>query len=255
MSDRIFFRTMFTTFGMRPVDRSLQTFIHYFLYEIGPYRTDYLLHFRREPNWDLYKNEIFNKLDEFTGYDIARYLNFHYEPYADKADFLRFLRYEASERAKQLHKRRSDWRIKMEMVLAWVDEQELASEGPADDPALAEEPAAHPGEAEMDLVEASMKEVAQSYQGRIVVSDERSLDRVIQLLLLVKDLRAPGKTISLLFRKFSQTDIASILHQFEVFRDMKTNTLQKRVIQCNKDLRPTDPKTAQLIKALTDFFY
>src|SRR5215472_7558208 len=113
LSDRIFFRTLFTAFGMRPVDPGLQAFVHYFRYEIGPYCTDYFLHFRREPNWELYKNEIFNKLDEFTGYDIARYLNFHYEPYADKADFLRFLRYETSERIRQLSKKMSSWRIKL----------------------------------------------------------------------------------------------------------------------------------------------
>ncbi len=261
LSDRIFFRTMFSSFGMRPVDRGLQTFIPYFRYEIGPYRTDYFLHFRREPNWDVYKNEIFNKLEEVTGYDVVRYLNFHYESYADKPDFLRFLRYETSVRIKHLRKRFSDWRIKLETVLAWVDEQERALKGPADDPVPVVEPGtavehpSQPDETEIEIAEASLKEVAQAYRGRIEVYDERSLDRIIQLLLLVKDLRSPGKPISQLFRKFSQTDIASILLQFEVFKDMKANTLQKRVIRCNKDLRPTDPKTAQLVKALTDFFY
>lgn len=181
LSDRIFFRTMFTSFGMRPVDPSQQTTIPYFRYEIGPYRTDYLLHFRREPNWDLYKSEVFNKLEEVSGYDIARYQNFHYQQYTDKADFLRFLRYETNERIRWLGGRMRDWRIKLELVLAWVEEP--------------------------------------------------------------------------LFRQFSMTDIASILHQFEHFKDMKVNTLQKRIIDCNNDLRPTDPKTALLIKALTDFFY
>lgn len=255
LSDRIFFRTMFSAFGLRPVDRNMQTFVPYFRYEIGPYRTDYLLHFRREPNWDLYKSEILNKLSEYSGYDIARYLNFHFEPYADKVDFLRFLRYETNERVKQLGRRMRDWRIKLEMVLAWVDEQERALDGRAGYPAPAVGAAAQPDETEMEIAESSLKKMVQSYSGRIVVSDERSLDLIIQLLLLVKDLRAPGKKIAPLFRQFSMTDIASILHQFEYFKEMKVNTLQKRIIDCNIDLRPTDPKTALLIKALTDFFY
>ena len=255
MSNRIFFRTMLSAFGMRPVDSNFQPGIRYFQYEIGPYRTDYLLHFRREPHWELYKNEIFNKLDEFTGYDLARYLNFHYDPYEGKAEFLRFLRYETSERIRYLRKRTTSWRIKLEMVLAWVEEQERLLDRAVGGFSPVAIPVTQPDGTEMEIVEAGLKEVAQSYRGRIVMTDNRSLDRIIQLLLLVKDLRAPGKEISPLFSNFSQTDIVAILHQFEVFKDMKTNTLQKRVMKCFKELQPDHPKTVRLTEALTDFFY
>lgn len=255
LSDRIFFRTMFSAFGLRPVDWKGQTMILYFQYEIGPYSTDYLLHFRREPYWELYKNEIFNKLDEFRGYDLARYLNFHYQRYADKVDFLQFLRYETDQRIKRLGRGMKEWRVKLEIVLTWVSEQELALDRPVDAPAPATLPAAPAEETGVEILEAGMKEVAQSLSGRIVVSDERNLDRIIQLLLLLKEVRAPGKPIWPLFRRFKQSDIASIMHQFEAFKGTKTNTVEKRVIKCSNDLQPADPKAAQLTKALTDFFY
>jgi len=251
----MFFRMLFTVFGMRPVDRKLATLIPYFQYEIGPYSTDYRLHFRRQPSWGLYKNEIFSKLHEFTGYDITRYLNFHYEPYADKTGFLQFMRFETDERIRLLGKRLKDHRIKLEMVLAWVNEQERTLNKPLGDAAPGEVRAGQPDETEMAIVEAKLNEVTKSYAGRIVVSDERRLDRIIQLLLLLRDLQSPGKPIWPLFSQFSTTDMAAILRQFEIFRDMKVNTIQKRIMDCNKDLRPAEQKTAQLIRALNDFFY
>lgn len=43
------------------------------------------MYFPKEPSAILYKNEIFNKLSEYTGYDIIRYLEFHYAAYEDDA--------------------------------------------------------------------------------------------------------------------------------------------------------------------------
>jgi hypothetical protein len=240
---------------MRPVDSNFQPGIRYFQYEIGPYRTDYLLHFRREPHWELYKNEIFNKLDEFTGYDLARYLNFHYDPYEGKAEFLRFLRYETSERIRYLRKRTTSWRIKLEMVLAWVEEQERLLDRAVVDTTPVAISAGHPDKVQPNAEESDLKEMSPSQIGRIEVSEERNLDRVIQLLLLLKDVTAPGQPLWPVFRRFKQNDIAAIMAQFEAFNGKQRNTIEKRIIQCRQNLPLTDPKTVRLNKALAEFFY
>jgi hypothetical protein len=81
-------------------------FVPYFQYKIGPYKSDLFLYFLKEPFPLRHKNEIFNKINEYTGYDNIRYLEFHYAAYEDKQDFLRFLHYELSERLKRNPKKR-----------------------------------------------------------------------------------------------------------------------------------------------------
>lgn len=44
--------------------------------------------------------QIFNKMYEYSGYDIIRYLDFHFAAFADKSEFLHFLSYEVIERLK-----------------------------------------------------------------------------------------------------------------------------------------------------------
>lgn len=75
-------------------------FIPYFDYKIGPYQPDQILYFSKQPLAGQYKNEIFNKLREYSGYDIVQYLEFHYEKYQDKCEFLRFLSYKVRQRIK-----------------------------------------------------------------------------------------------------------------------------------------------------------
>ena len=87
-------RTFLGAFGERKVTGYSRTpggFVPYFQYKIGPYESDLYLYFPKEPYALRYKNEIFNKINEYTGFDIIRYLEFHYAPYGDKQDFLRFL--------------------------------------------------------------------------------------------------------------------------------------------------------------------
>jgi hypothetical protein len=50
--------------------RNMLASVPYFQYKIGPYQPDQYLYFPKEPFALRYKNEIFNKLHEYTGYDI-----------------------------------------------------------------------------------------------------------------------------------------------------------------------------------------
>src|SRR5256885_7285080 len=95
----MFWRNVLATFGERSgYSTEPGQFVPYFQYKIGPYQTDLYLYFPKEPYALRYNNEIFNKLLEFTGYDIIKYLDFHYAAYSNKQDFLRFLQYELSDR-------------------------------------------------------------------------------------------------------------------------------------------------------------
>lgn len=76
----LFMRNMLADFGSRSVySLSDKNFITYFEYKIGAYQTDYYLYFSRQPQSVQYKNEIFNKLREYSGFDIVQYLEFHFE--------------------------------------------------------------------------------------------------------------------------------------------------------------------------------
>jgi hypothetical protein len=98
----MFFRNMLADFGERSAySKTPGQFIPFFQYKIAPYQADSYLYFPTEPFSARYKNEIFNKLNEYTGYDIIKFLEFHYAAYPDKQDFIRFLHYEISERLKQ----------------------------------------------------------------------------------------------------------------------------------------------------------
>ena len=87
-------RTVLASFGERSgYSKEPGGFVPYFQYRIGPYNSDLYLYFPKEPFPLLYKNEIFNKLEEYTGYDIIKHLQFHYAAYSDSQDFLRFLHF------------------------------------------------------------------------------------------------------------------------------------------------------------------
>ena len=115
----IFWRNVLASFGERSgYSKEPGGFVPYFQYRIGPYNADLYLYFPKEPFSLRYKNEIFNKLHEFTGYDIIKYLEFHYSAYPDSQDFLRFLHYEISERLKGDAKN-----ARLLSALSWVTEK------------------------------------------------------------------------------------------------------------------------------------
>lgn len=119
----LFLRNMLADFGSRSAySLSEKNFIPYFEYKIGPYQPDQFLYFSKQPLAGQYKNEFFNKLREYNGYDIVQYLEFHYEKYQDQCEFLRFLSYEVSQRIKL--KLATTHKLKLGTVSEWITERQ-----------------------------------------------------------------------------------------------------------------------------------
>jgi hypothetical protein len=262
----LFVRFLLSGFGFRsPYHQKKWEITPYFQYKIGPYQADYYLYFRRPPFWQRYKNEIFDKMSEYGGYDLTHYLDFHYSAFEDKKEFLRFIRYEISERTKWLTSPKpTSYRLCLEMTLEWAREKDAAltaatsSQAPVIPVPATMTPTSTDSlvsEETLSVAESKMNELTQSFAGKITLNNHYHQVRLIQLLILLKDLQAPGRKVQPLFKSFSSTDLAAILRQFEEFRDKKTNTLQKKIIESNNELHPGDPKVQSLTKALTDFFY
>lgn len=115
---KMLFRNMLTDFGYRLAYSNIPgDFTPYFAYKIGRYENGYYLNFPKEPLALPYKNEIFNKLHRYDNEAIGKYLDFHFELYPDKRDFLRFLYYELSERIHQNVKSRM---FKLNTALEWT---------------------------------------------------------------------------------------------------------------------------------------
>lgn len=262
--DQPFIRFLVNAFGLESFIRKPdRNFIAYFQYKIGSYKPDYFLYFPGPPYNNAYIHELFRKLCSYHGYELTQFLEFHYQQYADKKEFLRFLHYEMAVRlkAKTPKTKPSVYWKTVETCLLWVNEQRVLL-----DPVLPVAGSPVPELVGNDVgvridelisagVESRMVELTQSFAGRITLNSHHHLTKVIQVFLLLKDLNAPGKKPLPLFKNFSTTDMAAILRQFEELRDKKVNTLQVKIGEANNQLRPDDPKTEKLIKALTDFFY
>ena len=118
----MFLRNMLADFGERSSFSNIPgNFTPYFQYKIGQYQNDNYLYFPKEPFAQRYKNEIFNKVSEYSGYDVIKFLEFHYSAYTDKPDFLRFLHYELSERIKL--NVRKNLILNLNSSLDWVTER------------------------------------------------------------------------------------------------------------------------------------
>lgn len=253
--DKIFFRPVLAAFGFRsPHSMKEYDFKPYFKYSIGSYKRDYILYFTKQPYNQLYKNEIFAKMIEYRGHDLINYLDFHYAAYDDKKDFIRFLRYEASERLKTT---RTDsnktgisyYKLNLEMTLEWVAEQSASIDGQ-------QQPEnQHPVPKREDPMETTLGAITESYSGKIKLYNQHQMEKVIQVFILIQTMKAPGKKAELLFERFTKTDIAAILRQFAENNNKKDNTLQGYVTDANNMLRLEDPKVEKLVKALQDFFY
>ena len=246
--DRLFLRFLFRLFGVRFADRRKELFTPYFQYRIGPFVADYHLYFRREPSWFRYQFEFFSRLYEYSGYGLTLFLDFHYQAYADKADFRRFLRYEAEELLKSPGRKK--YRVKIEMVLVWVQEQEAAAVAVTGIPGGV----GQTGGAEVEAVETSMSEVTRSHKGKIVIDQPHHLERFVQLLIMIKDIKAPGRVGAPVFREFSATDLAAILRHIQTFKEMKLNSLQKRITEESRKLSG-DERAQKMQKALVEYFY
>lgn len=273
----MFIRNMLTDFGNRSAESNKGKCTPYFQFKIEKYQPDYFLYFPKEPFVVRYKNEIFNKLQEYTGFDITRYLEFHYKEYGDKAAFLKFLKYESSERLKMNLARR--FRQKLQSVQEWIieKEQELKcfSTATSENKILAANFVINKTSDDVDndllqntrfklhqlitTAEDQMEELVKSFPtGAIQLNNHYHLEKVIQALILLQTVKAPDKIAKgeQLFKGFSATDLAFMLNlHFAEFKNMKPNTVQVKIKECNDRIKPDNNKVRQLTEALQDFFY
>ena len=282
----MFWRNMLSDLlGRTAYSTKPETFNHYFQYKIGKYQQDEYLYFPKEPYYLRYKNEIFNKLNEYTGFDIIKYLEFHFEAYPNKQDFLRFLHYEISGRLES--RIQESRRAKYKTALTWVTEkeheiqqlqekqlreqieqgvqeiiqkQETASPSETDQQikTLSEKLSAHIDQV-MGETEKGIRELTGSLTtGNIELNNHNHEDKIIQLFILLQQVQAPPQLARAeqLFKKFTASDIAAILHlHFEAFQDNKLNTLQRKVGDQVDRIKPNQPKIKKLSEALEEFFY
>lgn len=275
---------MLTTFGNRtPYATKTKTFVAYFQYKIGAYQPDYYLYFPKQPYLQVYKNEIFNKMHEYEGYDLIRYLETHFEGYDDKADFVRFLRYETSDRLK--HKITETYRQKLQATADWVAEKQEAYEAVQEKElkaqvehdvrsaldgqggssfnidkfagALSEKLARRLDQA-LSTTEEKISVLTDSLiTGNIELNNQHNQTRLIHLYLLIQSIEIPrGSSPEKLFKRNTNMDLASILNlHYRAFKGKQINTVQAQISKAGEDLKINDPKVQKLTKALTDFFY
>lgn len=272
-----------------PASAAKKTFIPYFQYKIGVYQRDYYLYFTAPPTSVLYTNDIFNKLYEYNGYDIIQYIEFHYAAYDNKADFLRFLRYETDRRLKL--KLGKSFTTKLETVLDWLTEkqqeqqtvrqQELKvhleqkvyniiekevnkdnSLQQTDKEGITKEIANTLAPYLDTLVAASeekMEAIAAGYiMGNIQLNNQNHLEKLMQLFNIIRTIIAPKEIAKgeQLFKQFTVLDLAHVLHlHFEAFKDKKVNTIQGNIKEATDKYRNNNPKVQKLNKALEEFFY
>lgn len=279
-----FFRFLLLLFNIHYNNYSDEyEFEPWFQYEIGPYEKGYTLYFPKPPNKLQYMREIFLKIGEYTGIDLVNYVDYHYAAYPDKKAFVRFLRYEIQERIKL--KIFESYRLKLETIFEWVKEKEAAAQPAnaslADGPAVLtnglpgskaspdhsqgpDSPLLNGGlilslpaieENALSIMQTSMNNMARSYAGKIVLNNQHHKEKIMQVLILLKDLKDPGKKAEQLFEHFSEMDLAAILRQLEEFSGERINTLQGKITAAKNNLDLNDPKVKKLTKALTDFFY
>lgn len=278
----IFIRNMIPDLGGRSAySSSPGAFTPYFQYKVENYQQDYYLYFSKEPFAKRYINEIFNKLWEYSGYDIIKYLEFHYNAYKNKPDFLRFLRYEISERMnlasnartaklqsaiewveekQQEHKREQEKKLRTEIqsgVQEIVKNQPVSSVEETDNQVRAlSQKLNNRLEEIMNNTEEGMKTLTGSFiTGNIQLNNRADEEKIIQLFILMQELQTARS--QQLFKKFSSTDIASILHlHFDAFKAKKINTIQKKISELTEQLHTTNSQKAKnLGTTLQEFFY
>jgi hypothetical protein len=284
--DRPFFRILLGTWIQEPQNNGFEyEFTPYFQYKIAPYEEGYLLYFTEKPNRSGYKDAIFKKMNEFSGHTIAAYLDHHYTAYDDKKDFLRFLRYELherimrhemqerlmqAERQEKLMRNQYQERprltgthfylLTMQTAFEWVREQEALLPDPPPpslpDSQLPDSNNPHPdSDPALAKAEIRMEEMARSYTGKIAFNNKNHQEKFIELLLLLQNLKAPGKKSELLFHRCTATDLASIIRQLEENNAKKPNTLQGYITKTDQHLDRNDPRIQKLEEALLGFFY
>lgn len=232
----MFIRNMLASFWNRSgYSHEPGSFEPYFQYKIGSYQLDLYLYFPKEPFALRYKNEIFNKLLEYRGYDIIRYLEFHYTAYPNPGGFLRFLNYEIFERLKKQRKNSG-----LLTAQAWVTEkteeflkgqeaqirqevkdvvQEIVTSQPTPSAieveqyvsALVEKFTGH-----MDRItsetEQGIKDLTGSFvKGKVELNNRNHEEKLMQVFIILQDLKAPSQVSKAeqVFKRFTDSDLAA----------------------------------------------
>lgn len=100
-------------------------FIPYFTYELGESKDDFKLYFRKLPDAARYYNYIFLKLWSYKPHDAIKYLEYHYDRFPDKKDFLLFVQRDLKLRTHSLKNTRFNktWEGITEICLEWMETQ------------------------------------------------------------------------------------------------------------------------------------
>lgn len=279
LSSNMLFRNILADFGSRSAYTGEPGgFIAYFQYKIGTYQRDHHLYFPQEPFAVRYNNEVFNKLFEYAGEDIFKYLDFHFDAFPEKNAFILYLDRQLTERLKKSPSK--DRKIKLESAADWVAEKkqlfrskaELTKEDISRDLQLVidSKAAGKVEEAQQRLDKLADKldhrfddaiarlESASSLlpTGSIGLNNQNHQDKLVQLLYLLQNLHNPKNKTEALFSGFSNINLAAILrHGFQDFADKKPNTVEKNAKASIAKLKNNDPKVQKLIQALEEFFY
>lgn len=278
-------RNMLRTFGLLSHSQTRTTFTPFFQYKIACYADDYYLHFPRKPYTEQYKNEIFNKLFSYDGFDITGFLDFHYDAYPDKMNFLRFVKYETNERLIQFQK--NSFTPKLQTILEWVAEKvkslqlEVSKNIRNDieqDIRDAIDKNQRQGEIEIpNLVQQITDEFTEKAEsitlkaeekfeslasalrgGHITINNKHHEEKLIDLFLLLAEVRYPikGPKAERVFKNFSQTDIAILLSvHFAPFKQNRLNTIQKKLGERFEKLNRDNPKATKLAEAIAEYFF
>lgn len=279
LSSNMIFRNILADLGTRSAyTGEAGGFIPYFKYRTGSYQRDYYLYFPKEPFAVRYNNEVFNKLFEYAGDDIFKYLDFHFEAFPEKSAFILFLDRQLKERLKKSHSK--ERRIKLESAADWVTEKKLALKEQAE---MTREDISRDLQLVMDSKAAGKTDEAQERldnlaskleqkvadaidrlenstallpAAKISLNNQNHLDKLIQLFYLIQNLQNPSNRTEQLLSGFNHIDLATILRlHFREFADKKPNTVEKNAKASIDKLKQTDPKVQKLTQAMEEFFY
>src|SRR5882757_343169 len=228
-------RYLLTLIGFRHNnDNKEYEFVPYFQYKIGPYESDHTLYFDVKPSKLNYHREIFTKMVEYKGYSLIGYLDYHYNAYTNKKEFLRFIRYETLE--KLIPGPVGTYRTTLELILEWEKEEGNKLEKEYTDLSKGSRDLGAPS------LEAAMNSLIGPFSGKIELNNQLNTEKFTQLFILTLGQRSSGRDGEYLFKNFSDTDLAVILHHFEHLGHLRLNTLQKKVAEARKNLRLDDPR-------------
>ncbi len=160
------------------------------------------MYFPKDPLEIQYKNEIFNKIRQYSGYEISRYLSFHFHAFKSKKEFLEFLKYETDERF-QLNISKK-FKFKFLLAQEWIEERrnvvELPEESNIKRGQNTEQPEIDSGDYNQRLesiianVDVKFEELSKTHNPRnIQLVNSANYTKLIQLLIVLRDLQTTYK--------------------------------------------------------------